>query len=122
MNESKFRLLFLCGTFMTFNIPLGWLIWAETVNNLFTFLYTSQISLLIYRILSNKNKVKEKVRKRTYKMPTSSRVIINVMTLNENADKRAHINPPPIEMSNTRLRPVVSAKNPHKCELITIPM
>lgn len=55
-------------------------------------------------------------------MPTKSRVTINVMTLNENADKRAHMNPPPIEINNTRLRPVVSAKKPHKCELITIPM
>ena len=45
-------------------------------------------------------------------MPTNRRVTINVITLNENADKRAHMNPPPIDISKTRLRPVVSARKP----------
>lgn len=57
----------------------------------------------------------------THKIPTNSLEIINDNTFTENADKRAHVKLPDIAMSRTRRRPVVSAKNPQKCELRTMP-
>lgn len=55
-------------------------------------------------------------------MPTNSLVKISEITLKENAEKIAQVKLPVIEMSKTRLLPVVSAKKPHMCELITIPI
>lgn len=55
-------------------------------------------------------------------MPTNNRVTINIKIFIENADNKAQQKLPVIAIAKTRLRPLVSAKKPHKCELTTMPI
>lgn len=57
-----------------------------------------------------------------YLIPTNNRVKINIIIDIDNADKMAQRKAPSKAVRNTLRRPHVSAKNPQKCELTTMPM
>lgn len=57
----------------------------------------------------------------THTAPTSNRISVNQSTDVQNADPNAKIKPDSSDACNTFLRPHVSAKKPHKCDVETMP-